>query len=99
MQRTGPLIAAGLLSAAIALLHVVIIFVGAPAYRYFKADEQVARQAESGSLLPAFRTGLATLVFAVFAFYALAAAKLVPPPPLLRTGLITIGILYALPCL
>ena len=27
----------GLLSAGIALLHVVIIFVGAPAYRYFGA--------------------------------------------------------------
>jgi hypothetical protein len=90
------LIAAGTLSAGIALLHVVIIFVGAPAYRYFGAGEQMARQAEAGSLSPALLTAVVTVFFALFAFYAFAAGQARPRPPLLRTGLITIGSIYTL---
>jgi hypothetical protein len=90
------LLAAGLLSAGIALLHVIIIFVGAPAYRYFGAGEQMARQAEAGSSFPALLTATVTLFFAVFALYALAGAAVAPRPPLLRTGLIVIGVIYTL---
>jgi hypothetical protein len=86
--------AAGLASAAIALLHVVIIFIGAPAYRYFGAGEEMARQAEAGKLSPALLTALVTLFFATFALYALAAGQIVQRPPLLRTGLISIGAIY-----
>ena len=90
------LLAAGLLSAAIALLHVVIIFVGAPAYRYFGAGEQMARQAEAGSSFPGLLTATVTIFFAVFELYGLAGAAISPRPPLLRTGLIVIGVIYAL---
>ena len=90
------LLAAGLLSTGIALLHVIIIFGGAPAYRYFGAGEQMARQAEAGSYFPGLLTATVTLFFAVFAFYAFAGATVAPRPPLLRTGLILIGVIYTL---
>ena len=96
MSGKRALLAAGLLSAGIALLHVIIIFVGAPAYRYFGAGEQMARQAEAGSYLPGLLTATVTLFFAAFAFYALAGARVAPRPPLLRTGLILIGVIYTL---
>jgi hypothetical protein len=96
VQGRRLLVAAGVLSAGIALLHVTIIFVGAPAYRYFGAGEQMARQAEAGSASPGLLTAVVTLFFAVFALYALAAAQIVRRPPLLRTGLITIGVIYTL---
>ena len=95
MKGKRLLIAAGTLSAGIAL-HIIIIFVGAPAYRYFGAGEQMARQAEAGSLSPALLTAVVTVFFALFAFYALAAGQVGPRPPLLRTGLITIGSIYTL---
>jgi hypothetical protein len=81
MLGRRALLAGGLLSAGIALLHVVIIFVGAPAYRYFGAGEQMAQQAEAGSHLPALVTAAVTLFFALFAYYALAVAQVVPRPP------------------
>jgi len=90
------LLAAGLISACIALLHVIIIFVGATAYRYFGAGEEMARQAEAGSFFPGLLTAAVTLFFVVFTFYALAGAAVVPRPPLLRTGLVVIGVIYTL---
>lgn len=96
MSGRSALLAAGLLSATIALLHVIIIFVGPPAYRYFGAGEQMARQAESGSAFPALLTAAVALFFALFAFYGLAGAAVAPRPPLLRTGLIVIGVIYSL---
>lgn len=96
MSGRRALLSAGLLSAAIAVLHVIIIFVGAPAYRYFGAGEEMARRAEAGSAFPALLTAVVTLFFAAFAFYGLAGAAVAPRPPLLRTGLIVIGVIYAL---
>jgi len=90
------LLAAGVFSVGIALLHVIIIFVGAPAYRYFGAGEQMASQAEAGSTSPGLLTAAITVFFAVFALYAFAAARVVRRPPFLRTGLITIGVIYTL---
>jgi len=81
-------------SAFIAALHVVIIFVGARAYRYFGAGEPMARLDEQGSLVPAIVTAFLTLVFTVWAAYALSGAGLLRRLPLLRTGLIVIGVLY-----
>lgn len=96
MHGRRTLIAAACLSSAIALLHIAIILVGAPAYRYFGAGEEMARQSEAGSFLPALLTGIITLLFAAFAFYAFAGAQKAPRPPLLRTGLIAIGLIYLL---
>jgi hypothetical protein len=90
------LILASILSAAIAALHVVIVFVGAPAYRYFGAGEEMASRAESGSLLPPLLTLTIALVFAVFAAYALSAAVVIQRLPLLKLGLVAIGVIYSL---
>ncbi len=86
----------GCLSFAIALLHVVIIFGGAPAYRYFDTGEQVAKLAESGSLLPAMLTLGVAAVFAVFGIYAFSGAELIRRLPFLAVVLILIGAVYAL---
>jgi hypothetical protein len=61
---------AGVSSACVAALHVVIIFVGAPAYRYFGAGEPMARLSEQGSTTPALVTAGLTVVFGVWAAYA-----------------------------
>ncbi len=87
---------AGLSSAFIALLHVVIIFLGAPAYRYFGAGEEMAHLAEQGSPTPTVVTAVLTAVFATWAAYAFSGAGTIGRLPLLRTGLITIGTIYTL---
>lgn len=87
------LLAAGAVSSAMALFHIGIAVVGEPAYRYF-GGSNFAQQAAAGSLVPAaMLLGIAS-VFALFAFYAFAGARLGPRPPLLRTGLIFISLLY-----
>ena len=87
---------AGVLSAGVALLHMLIIAVGGPAYRYFGAGERMARMAEQGSATPGLITFGLTLLFAVWAAYAFSGAGLLRRLPLLRTGLITIGLVYTL---
>ena len=84
----------GASSAFIAALHLAIIFVGAPAYRYFGAGEQMARLDETGSLGPALVTAGLTVVFALWAAYAFSGAGLLRRLPLLRTGLVVIGAIY-----
>jgi hypothetical protein len=86
----------GVLSFAVALLHLVIIFIGAPAYRYFGAGEEMARAAESGSAVPALVTLLLTVIFAVFGLYALSGAGAIRRLPLLMPALILIGAVYSL---
>ncbi|MBC7983974.1 MAG: hypothetical protein H7Y02_08975 [Candidatus Obscuribacterales bacterium] len=54
------LIVGAALSAVAAMLHVGIIFVGAPWYRFFGAGEDMARKAEAGSWYPALITRLAS---------------------------------------
>ena len=93
-QKERILAVAGWLSAAIAALHVVIVFLGAPAYRYFGAGEGMARQAEAGSLVPAAMTLAIAAVFAVFALYAFSGAGQFRRLPLLRTGLVVISAIY-----
>lgn len=86
----------GVLSFAVALLHFVIIFIGAPAYRYFGAGEEMAQAAESGSAVPALVTLLLTVIFAVFGLYALSGAGALRRLPLLTAALILIGAVYTL---
>lgn len=87
---------AGTLSALLVLFHIVIVFVGAPGYRYFKAGEEIARLAEQGSAVPALRTLSVSVVFAIFAAYAFSGAGLIRRMPLLRLGLFVIGGIYTL---
>jgi predicted Na+-dependent transporter len=87
------LLAAGIVSSAMALFHVGIAVAGEPAYRYF-GGSSFARQAAAGSLIPAaMLLGIAS-IFAMFAFYGFAGARLGPKPPFLRTGLIFVSLLY-----
>jgi hypothetical protein len=87
---------AGFLSACLAFLHLVIVFVGAPAYRYFGAGERMARLAEERSLIPGAITLALTLVLVAWSGYAFSGAGVLRRPPFLRTGLIGIGVVYTL---
>ncbi len=86
----------GVLSFAVALLHVIIIFVGASAYRYFGAGEDMATAAESGSAFPALLTFVLVAVFAIWGFYGLSGAGVVRRLPLLKIALLLIGAVYTL---
>ena len=86
----------GVLSFAVALLHAIIIFVGAPAYRYFGAGEDMATAAESGSAFPAVLTLFLAAIFAIWGFYGLSVAGVIRRLPLLKIALILIGAVYAL---
>ncbi|WP_343575878.1 MULTISPECIES: hypothetical protein [Pseudomonas] len=84
------------LSALAALLHVAIIFGGAPWYRFFGAGERMARAAEAGHLRPTLITiGIASIL-ALWSLYALSGAGLIAPLPLLRSGLCLITGIYLL---
>lgn len=89
-------IAAGALSAAVAALHLAIIIVGAPGYRYFGAGERMASMAEQGSWLPAIMTLGIVAVFAIFALYAWSAAGLSLRLPRPAAMLVIIGAAYTL---
>ncbi len=86
----------GILSFVVALLHVLIIFIGAPAYRYFGAGEDMAAAAESGSAFPAMLTLLLVIIFAIWGFYGLSGAGVIRRLPLLKIALILIGAVYTL---
>jgi len=93
-MRDNWLIAGGLLSAAAALLHVAVIVGGPDWYRFFGAGEGLARAAERGSWTPVVITlGIATIL-AIWSAYAFSGAGLIPRLPLLRTGLVTISVIY-----
>lgn len=83
------------LNLAIAVLHVVIVVVGAPGYQYFGAAD-LARLADSGSPLPALITLGLTAVFVGFAAYALSGAGVMRRLPALVWGLGLISGLYIL---
>lgn len=96
MRGRGWLIVAGGLSALASVLHLAVIVGGPDWYRFFGAGEGMAQAAERGSPVPAAITvGIAT-VLAVWAAYAFAGARLIPRPPLLRTGLVAISAVYLL---
>ncbi len=80
---------------AIAILHIYVIYAGAPAYRYFGAGEWMATKAEQGSWIPALVTGGVTAVFFLFSYYNLAAARSLAAP-FLFYGLIAIAGIYLL---
>lgn len=86
----------GILSFAVAFLHLLIIFIGAPAYRYFGAGEEMATATESGSAVPALLTFVLVAVFAIWGFYGLSGAGVIRRLPLLKIALILIGAVYTL---
>jgi hypothetical protein len=86
----------GSLSAALTVQHCAVIAIGASGYRFFGAPDEFARQAESGSLAPAILTAFFAVIFAVWAGYGFAGARMIPRPPLLRLGLVLIAGVYLL---
>jgi hypothetical protein len=97
VKRNGkPLLLIGAsLNFLIALLHIGIVIVGAPAYIYFGATD-LAQFAAQGSPIPAVVTLILAAIFVVFAVYALSGVGWLPRLPLLRVGLILIGCIYVL---
>ncbi len=81
-------------SAVAALLHLGCIAFGGSWYRALGAGEAMARMAEAGHWRPTVVTlGIATVLF-VWSYYALAAAGYGYRPPLLRTVLVGITLVY-----
>jgi putative oxidoreductase len=87
------LLAAGVVSSAMALFHIGIVVVGEPAYRHF-GGSSFAERAAAGSWVPAAMLLTIASVFALFAYYGFAGARIGPRPPFLRTGLVFISLLY-----
>jgi len=84
------------LTAAAALLHLVIILVGPRAYHWFGAGNRVVRAAEAGSLYPPVVTACIGMVLLVWAAYALSGAGAIAPLPFLRPVLTAITAVYLL---
>lgn len=85
---------AGFLSFALAALHLTMVFVGAPAYRFFDAGEQMAAAAEDGSPFPALITLLLVLIFTLFGIYALSGAAVLRELPFLKGILTIISVIF-----
>ena len=86
----------GSLSAAIAVLHVIVIVIGPAGYRYFGAPDEFARMTEAGSPSPAILTALFAIIFAVWAVYGFGGARMIQRPPMVRLGLVVISGVYTL---
>ena len=90
------LLAAAGCSAAVALLHLAILLMGPPWYRWFGAPS-LAREIESGSVAgPTLLTLAVAAVFAVWAAYGLSGAGVIGRLPLLKLGLYAIATIYVL---
>ena len=87
---------AGVLSAVIAVLQCAVPLFGARGYRFVGAGERVVQAIEGGAWWPTGLTLCVGAIFALFSFYAFAAASDRLRPPLLRTGLLIIGLLFML---
>lgn len=95
MSYTSTLALAAALSIAIALLHIVMIFVGAEAYHYFAAGKEMVEAAQAGSFKPALITLGVTVFFALFGLYAFSGAGYVKTLPFLQPALWLIGCIYS----
>jgi heme/copper-type cytochrome/quinol oxidase subunit 2 len=91
------LIAGGVISTSISILHVVLA-VKPSVYKYIRAGQESAlgQMAEQGSSLTTVLTIALAVIFAIWGIYAFSGARLIGPLPLLRLGLIVIGMIYIL---
>ena len=94
MKRNMWLVVGGGLSAAAALLHLMVIAGGPDWYRFFGAGEAMARAAEQGSLVPPLVTFGIAVILGVWAVYAFSGAGLIRRLPLVRTALVLITSVY-----
>ena len=91
------LIAGGLTSAAIAILHVVLTF--KPEWWTYisgAVESPLAKLAEQGSAGTRIASVALALIFAIWALYAFSGAGLIGPLPWLRAALIAISVIYIL---
>lgn len=89
------LVAAGC-SAAVAALHVAILVMGPPWYRWFGAPS-LGAQIEAGSAMGPYLLTLAVAaVFVIWAGYGLSGAGVIGRLPLMRAALFTIAGIYLL---
>lgn len=95
-EGKGILKIAAFFGFVIVAVHVVIVFIGAPAYRFFGASERIARLAETGSLFPPLITLFFTAVLIVFTLYTLSAAEMIARLPCLKIVLPGITLVYLL---
>ncbi len=91
------LIAGGVLSALISLLH-IILALKPDLYRYIGPDQGsgLTQLAEQGSGPIVIATVILALIFAIWAIYAFSGAGLLHSLPLLRAALIIIAVIYLL---
>jgi len=91
---TSALLVGAALSGAAAAAHLVCIFIGAPAYRFMGAGEQMARAVEARKVRPTLITlAIAGMLF-IWAAYALAGAGVIRALPLTKLALPAIGLVY-----
>lgn len=95
-QAKTLLVAAGIICLALAMLHLEIIYLGAPAYRYFGAGEEMAALAQAGSWTPPLLTAAVALLLTGFAGYAFSGAGLLRPWPWARPALWAIAGVFIL---
>ncbi|CAK17342.1 hypothetical protein [Pseudomonas entomophila] len=89
-----PLLLGALFSAIAGVLHLMVIAVGPRWYRLFGAGERMARAAEQGRAYPALVTAAIASVLLVWAAYALSAAGVIAPLPLLMPIICLITLVY-----
>ena len=87
----------GVLSALVALLHIIIVIGGASWYRFFGAGEEMAKMAEAGSFIPAIVTLSISVIFFIWAIYAFSGAKAIKKKlPFTKVVLVLISAIYLL---
>lgn len=97
MPRTNVyLIVAGVMSALISLLH-ILLAIKPDLYQYIgPGGDALTKMAVQGSGIIILASLLLALIFALWAVYAFSGAGLIKRLPLLRTALIVIGVIYLL---
>ncbi|MFZ1891527.1 MAG: hypothetical protein WAU37_04990 [Formosimonas sp.] len=84
----------GTFSLVAGVLHFACIFIGAPAFRFLGAGEDLAKAAERGLLFPSFVAFGIGSVLVVWSAYAFSAIGFGPSLPLTRYALVAISFVY-----
>ena len=93
---TTALVFAAMLTAAAALLHVVVIVQGPGGYQWAGAGNRIVAAARQGRHYPAVITTMIALVLLSWSAYALSGAGVIAPLPFLRPVLVIITSVFLL---
>lgn len=96
MSGKALLILGGICSFVLAILHVIIIFAGGPAYQYFGAGENTLKLVETGSLLPTIRTLSIAIALFIFGIFSFSGAGIIKPVKHVKIALPIIGCIYTI---